>query len=286
MAYGFQIKNALGEDILDDRKVLYRKASGITRTASFLDMNLDTGVSQLFYSQAPRFESPFVTDLNVNLAGFRMAASGAADIVGTGSPSLGEQQFATPTWPVESMAFYQIGALGLTYSLAYTLPSSLSVQGEPPMPRNCFYSRAGDGQFDPGSALPYIIVTTDLENQVGNYGMQTFNAEGVLTFDSRENLFAIQEVLFIPKEDVESCLLNNTVHNYALSKATPGAYISCNFFCAVHTSSGRSQHRPRIRQTTTSNLRMDRFFFGTNYFDELPTYVHDIVVFVARDPFA
>jgi hypothetical protein len=280
VAYGYEIKNALGEDILDERKALYIQKSGTTTRPDDLGMFASNGF----------FKGPFSgSDIAGGAGGnprYRCIAERSRNIVGT---STGGGPFKTPAplWPQSAMAFYQPGTDGLCFSLEVYLGPKFEAANENPNQGLSFLSRAGQGG-PRGNSLPFIVVDTAVTSTSERYGMQLLDGSGEVTFDSRAELFSISEVAFVSESIIGGILDNGGSHDIVLRKSLPNCYI-CIPYLTAHKWSGTDadEFRPRIRQVSNNRLRINRVNLGYVGNTNLrPRYVHDLAIFVARDPFA
>lgn len=283
MSYGFRLRNALGEDILDRRRALYIQSSGLTVRPQ------DIGIIQTL----PGGSFDAGPGRAADVPATRYIATGSAPMPESDPFNQGfKRRIPTPLWPKSAMAFYRPTVNGLCFSLEVYLGPIYSAEGTSPGQGLVFLSlSAGGGLPGPGVATAYIVVDTAPGPVSGDYGMRIRDASGEVTFDSRAGLFSIAEVIFVPSAVVGDILDNDAVHDFALRKAMPGCYISIPYFAAfayvTSPMTGLADDvRPRIRQVAPDLLRIDRQVVASTDTGLRPRYAHDLAIFVARDPFA
>lgn len=276
MSYGFEIRNALGDLILDDHAAFYIQESGVTAGARDIGLVGESGgdsnpifpPNQVAWS---RFVLNATDDEMQNYPHF--IGSSTAAIIG------GFNACPTPLWPRSAMAFYQPGSIGLTMSTAHYIGPEYTLDATPATGLY-FMNHA-----DQNAALNYLVADTEIGPVSGNYGMQVRDGTGAVTFDSRADLFSILDTVKIDQATVADILFNDAQVDVTMPEPLPGCYISCPYFAAFRLTSSIYE-RVRIRQITASTLRLDRAeqVFGQS--GQSGNYTHDIFIFIARDPFA
>lgn len=286
MAYGFEIRNALGENVLDGNAALYLQSSG--QTSSAVDLGLFQDFSGAFAARFPRNDHMF--HLSPPTASFASWVNHWPRFIGTGSAfiegaAVTVMRAPTPLRPRTAMAFYQPGP-GLTMSTEQYIGPRLSVDATPA--QGLYFCTHADGD----GPLNYLIADTQVsEAMAGNYGLQIRDANGVVTFDSRADLFSIFETINVPSATISDILFNGASVDYTLSAPLPGCYISCPYFAAFRLRAlggGQSQYeRVRIRQIDNVTLRLDHVTHGPSFISSRSgSYVQDLFIFIARNPFA
>lgn len=115
------------------------------------------------------------------------------------------------------------------------------------------------------TALPYMIFSPTMPTTVEPYGMQLFNEAGQVVFDSRKRILGL-DFFSISAATMQDILVNNSVVDLTLSKATPGAYVSSPEWLSYtgHSTTSGCGSWVKITQPNSTTIRLSRQRYGKN----------------------
>lgn len=283
MAYGIELRNADGLKVVEFKKTLYLKETGVTAGA---DVSYDDGTAKAVAAGYP-FTFPLHRGISLGQSITTNAPfSRQTPII---SRTLGaEGQFAaingraviTPRLCLSlgDMVFLQISTHGLQAQCLYffDIPGITADAG--------FCALNTEGMND----IPYAIAspTPPSGEPSENYGFQIFDAAGEKTFDSRYPLFSVAFSLVIPQSVVSAVLSTGTPHDITLPVSMPNCYVASPFFSAFYSVQSSLLRSLMLKQINSTTLRLSR---ETVYTTGSPsgttrTFIQDIPVFVSRGP--
>ena len=156
-------------------------------------------------------------------------------------------------------AFFKIPSQGLHNWSAYYNPYDYLFDGNC---RGLHLNATASSTYTSG--IQYLIAWDQKPSLTGDtYGMQVFNADGSVHYDSRYSISAlpIKDYVFISASQFSNCLNNGTTYNFTLRQPISNAYIGGGAqynFRDVWSGSNHYYYRPTFKMTSTTNLQMYR----------------------------
>jgi hypothetical protein len=280
MSYGFEILDNQGTPVVSDFRVMHLKATRALVAIS--DSGLRPNPDEWFNTQygiAGGIDDQFV-GLRPDTVTMRTFSGTWQTVSADGGVVPLPPNVAAP----EDMIFVQLGGTKYFTSCAhihYDFPS-FPDRILPVIRGNVTDSRVFGPTPPPTGAL-------------GTYGMQLFNASGTCVFDSRLVNFGIPQAYVISESTIADILENGTTVNLTLPFSMPSCWVAAPFWEPLRIVKRvtvlrdfRDIYRVRIRQTSNTNIRLDRVLDSSQ--DMGPAnpfatgiYVQTLVLFVMRN---
>jgi hypothetical protein len=114
------------------------------------------------------------------------------------------------------------------------------------------------------SGINYVVATTKKPSVSSDQsGMQIFNEDGSVRFDSRyqDKTLTIKDYIRITASQFQDCIENGTTYDFTLRQPINNAYVGGGVQGNFKNQSGGSTHymwRPTFKMTSPTNLRMYR----------------------------
>lgn len=125
-----------------------------------------------------------------------------------------------------------------------------------------------------GNFLKYIVTTSQKPSVSGTHGLQTLDDSGNVIYDSRylEQPFRVREVVKITKAQLEDCINNGTTYDFTLRNSFVTPYVGGSLAPAGRVLSGGYAQYPTLTMANSSTLRLSRHqYFGSNSNGQLTT---------------
>lgn len=276
MAYGFEVYNAQGEEVMEYQNTLYITSSGTTikdsEYATQANADADAkGVGTGFGQR--RGLVGWDPPLHGNIPERQYVTTGGRCAV------IDNRGILLPEFILNAgdMVFYRADHNPLIHSTTFLwdLPGT----------SNGGYARCMTAN---GNKNDFLIASAQQPSGLsGNYGMQVFKGNGDVAFDSRADNLSIFQVIHITKSQVENILHNDDTINVSLNKSAPSCYIGIPFFSAFAVYNSPDEDRfVRVYQTSNTNIRIDQRSYNRGGFDpNARAFEQDMFIFVARNPF-
>lgn len=280
MAYGFEIKNKFGADILSTQGMLFLR-NGYPKTMAYpvatpgndsyaiglLDAAGNFGLE--IESKVTAWALSGTTTTN-QTTGFTWG-SGSFGYNGlltqvtsssTTSRNYSGVNYRMPhavsgTQDGSDFIFFELPAAGLHWFQAIYQPYdyAFDLQSRGLIGMAVPSSGIGSGNF-----LKYIVTTSQKPSVSGSHGLQTFDAAGNVIYDSRylEQPFRVREVVKITRAQLENCVNNGTSYTFSLRNSFVNPYVGGSFAPAGRLIGGGAVQYPTISMLNSSTLLLSR----------------------------
>lgn len=291
MAYGIEIKNKFGADILSTQGMLFVR-SGYPQSMVY---PVATPGNDTFLFPLCDVAGQFGLEITSSRTAWALAGGNAPNQVSTNQTtgfswdlnSFGYNGLITQ---VTSSSTTSINIGGVNYRMPYAIPNTEDgsdfIFFELP-PAGLHYFKQ---IFDPydysinslnkgligvavpcvnigsGNFLKYIVTTSEKPSVTGTHGIQTRDSNGDVIYDSRylEQPFRVREVVKITKAQLEDCVNNGTTYNFPLRNSFVNPYIGGDFAPAGRMSGGSTVQYPTLKMSGSSTLRLERHqYYGS-----------------------
>jgi hypothetical protein len=274
MAFELLITNASGDQVIEFKKTLYVKESGLTKDYDtiYTEARTDGTAKGVSYS-FPHVRniigySPLMGRI-LGLVTQVASQSGTCYEIGSG------HGLYMPTMNMEpsDTVFYQVSDTGLLTHTEHLLDFP-----DGPVGGFCSANTEGDAH------IPYKIVSTDLPGFTPDPGFHVLvnDDAGVLVFDSRYPLFSVFQTEIVAQSVVADIMDNNTTHDITLTKSAPDCYIACPFLITFSSWSGGGLRFLRIKQINDTTLRLSRVTVNASTSGTPRQFAQDLLIFIGR----
>ncbi|AET73307.1 hypothetical protein EMVG_00021 [Emiliania huxleyi virus PS401] len=285
MSYGITVKNEFGEDVFGG-PLFWLKSKGSTSAATVADHEADTKIrfpaAAGWTSSSPTFTTggcgrqtsfSWATSANANNTVDHYISDGLVDLSTYGGPSFYQNNYAIGSvmQPGE-LAFFRLTSNGFFASeqVFNFLPEFTAGQ---------FMHIA---TWQETSPLPYYICSTTPGSPAGSYGLQVFDANGDIEFDSRQETPRIVDHFYVPSADARSVLFDNAVIDIPLTVPTATPMVSVPLWFHGLADVNGDAARVRMHLHDSSTIRLSRVMDAGFSFAHLDAvYVHDAFLTVA-----
>lgn len=293
MAYGIEILNAFAERVVD-----FNRCFSIAETGDSQNWAESGFPMQQFVQDSP--DIPLTDIRRVGAAPPIGVPSPNSDVLHVMKSSVrrlrrkdtgvewNRNWVPSPLVAPDSLYFFQLGGNGLLHhsehrvtpdqNIAFTQGQDLDGAYAIMIPFN-------------NTSLPFIRVAHNFSGLSGSYGMQIRSEVNAVLFDSRADFISVSEVLFVPRSTISNILINNAVVDISLRTSTPNAYFALPNHASYRAEAGgggsaRFRH-VRVRQTNSNTVQLRRQDYGPGFSNASSfTFENDLVIIVARNPFA
>lgn len=291
MTYGIEIRNEFGERVVD-----FNRCFSIAETGN--SQNWAESGFAMFSQGIPNIPRTDIRPLAASgSGGVPLSNSQVIHVMKSSVRRLRRKDTGvewafnwvpSPLVAPDSLYFFQLGSAGLLHhsehritpdqNIAFTQGQDLDGAYAIMIPFN-------------NTSLPFIRVAHNFSGLSGGYGMQIRSEANAVLFDSRADFISVSEVLFVPRSTISNILINNAVVDISLRTSTPNAYFALPNHASYRSNAGgggSAQFRHvRVRQTNSSTIQLRREDYGPGYSNASSfTFENDLVIIVARNPFA
>lgn len=281
MAYGFEIKNKFGADILSTDGMLFVR-SGYPQPMAYpvATPGNDSYVIQDVLDAAGNF------GLEIGSKVTAWALTGTTTTNQTTGFSWGSGSFgynglltqvtsslttsrdyngvnyrmphAVPnTQDGSDFIFFELPAAGLHWFQAMYQPYdyAMAIESKGLIGMAVPSSGIGSGNF-----LNYIVTTSQKPSVSGTHGIQTLDNSGNVIYDSRylEQPFRVREVVKITRAQLEDCVNNGTTYTFSLRNDFVTPYVGGSFAPAGRMIGGGAVQYPTLSMLNSNTLRLTR----------------------------
>lgn len=252
--YGAMFRNGSGAAIIDTEEfTYYAKAEGSARLLT------DIGTS-------PDYQGSFLETVNTWMARgteacFMRTFWACSSMTHVGEDGVRKKVFRpNPRWERGDLCFWQPGSIGIYWmdehhcSIDYAPFSGIGTW------------TAGSSFFcaRPSNTVPnWIIASLRRQAVTSAFGLLLRNSQNEITFDSRQNLLAIEHAQIITQAQMADVLDNGATVTITLPRALPNCYISSPIWrsyrrVSQYVNVSTSIYLPLIRQTSSTTLTITR----------------------------
>lgn len=287
MSYGAEFRNELGELIVDDGLAMYERARGFTHKPRSYELNVPNGGKLDEYLEpGPWFTKNVQGDRTRWPRGRFVSAGEVGRTYGyKGNSPPYPRNFISPNqiWNYGDLGFYRLSDGGVYYYAGVGFDDGYGLSGT-------FHYLAHD---QASSEIEYRIASTvPAAPPSEGHGLQTFDAAGVVTFDSRHKQLPILKNLYVSASQLYDVMDKNQPLNIPLGMSIPNAWVAtpqwASFYGRVQYSEIQDWWAVKIVQTSSTNLQLQRVqipgrFYG---YDDPPfdSFTHDATILVAPPP--
>lgn len=274
--YGAMFRTADGRRIVDtDEFTFYAKASGAARILQAVGAASD-------YAGGFVDAGPFGAPARDPVACFYRTfwAANSLTHVGETDGAVRKKTWrANPRFSESDICFWRPGASGIYWMDEAYLSNDWAVfNGVGTVTAGASFWSAGPS----GTAPAWIAASLERQAVAGAMGMQLRNASNQITFDSRQDLLAIEYTRIITAAEMADVLDSNATLTITLPRSLPGCYIHSPIWKSFRRVSAILSDRtdvylPLLRQASATTLTVSRYTVprnGTNVWSANPEDIY------------
>lgn len=274
MAFGINLLNAHGDEIVDFNLALYKKATGTLK-------HHDAVLSQ---SQQAAWDAGYGNDWWQRRIVQRAYPYSSTyfepnrrytTTAGAASPLDGSRIMLHPALVASAsdLIFVRPQAAGFWRFVTFNFDGALTLQ----TPTGSFAEVFADQD------LEYMVASPDEDGPApsGTHGIQLKDPSGKVTFDSRYPQVAIVHTVVVPKSILEEILLSTrSSYDITLPKPVPNCWVSCPYHCSFAQTSGGTNF-VKVHQLNSTTIRLSKQGNGTGT-AYAKFFTQDLILFFAR----
>jgi hypothetical protein len=280
MAYGFEIKNKFGADILSTQGMLFVRsgypqsmaypvatpgndsyAMGILDAAGLFGLEIDSKVTAWALSGTTTTNQSTGFSWGAGSFGYNglltQVTSSSTTSRNYNGVNYRMPHAAPDTQDGADFMFFELPSAGLHWfqSIYQPYDYAFAIQSKGLIGMAVPSSSIGSGNF-----LKYIVTTSQKPSVTGDHGLQTFDASGNVIYDSRylEQPFRVREVVKITRAQLENCVNNGTTYTFPLRNSFVSPYVGGSFAPAGRMIGGGAVQYPTLSMANSSTLRLSR----------------------------